>query len=248
MAGITINVVMINFPGFIGIYVFLLLPSSFHLMYGSQMIFILLVSGLFFGVILPYLVMHSIVPKDKNVNSATFIICGALTFFLIGGFSILIAGILILKWVSEEKPVKPPISSAPTAPMSTPLISSDLKMGNNRGRGDTARILALAGIVLNISALILLYISVVARLADPLQGPFSLGLLDSFIVMFIFTLCLGMILPVMGYHSITSKDRVRAGAVLIVSGVLTIVPLFTLIGGVFLVFAGVFALSWNPAS
>jgi hypothetical protein len=225
----------------------MLLPNSFHLMYGSQMIFILLVIGLFFGAILPYLVMQSITPKDKNVNSATFIICGVLTFFLIGGFSILIAGILISKWISEEKPVKPPISPAPTTPTATPLISSDLKKGNNMGRGDTARILALAGIVLNISALILLYLSVVARLADPLQWPFSFGIWDSFMVMFIFTLSIGMILPAMGYHSMTSKDRVMAGAVLIVSGVLTIVPLFTLVGGVFLVFAGIFALSWNPA-
>jgi len=109
MAGITINIVVINFPGLIGVYAVMLLPSSFLvLMYGSQMVLILLVSGLFFGVILPYLVMQSITPKDKNVNSATFIICGALTLFFIGGFSILIAGILILKWVLNEKPVKLP--------------------------------------------------------------------------------------------------------------------------------------------
>ena len=248
MAGITINVVMINFPGLIGVYAVMLLPSSYlFLMYGSQMVLILLVSGLFLGAILPYLVMQSIVPKDKNVNSATFIICGALTLFFIGGFSILIAGILILKWVLNEKPVKLPTSSAPPAPTSTPLISSNLTKGTNMGRDDTARALALAGIVLSILTLVLLYISVVARLADPLQWPFSLGIWDSFMVTFIFTLCIGMILPAIGYHSITSKDRVRAGAVLIVSGVLTMIPRFTLIGGVFLVFAGVFALSWNPA-
>lgn len=247
MAGITINIVMINFPGLIGVYAVMLLPSPFlFLMYGPQIVLILLVGGLFIGVILPYLVMQSITPKDKKINSATFIICGAVTLFFIGGFSILIAGILILKWVSKEKPVNLPTSSAPSAPTSTPPNSSNLTKGTNMGRADKARVLALAGIVLNISALILLFISVVARLADPLQGPFSLGLGGSFMVTFVFTLCLGMILPVTGYHSITARDRVRAGAVLIVSGMLTIIPLFTMIGGVFLVIAGVFAFNWNP--
>lgn len=124
--------------------------------------------------------------------------------------------------------------------------TSNLTKGTNMGRDDTARVLALAGIVLNISALIFLYISVVALMVDPLQGPFSIGILNFFIESFVFTLCLGMILPAIGYHRITAKNRVMASATLIISGALTIIPLFTAIGGVFLVFAGIFAFSWNP--
>ena len=56
---------------------------------------------------------------------------------------------------------------------------------------------------------------------------------------------IGIILPMMGYHEIPKGNRGAAGALLIITGIISLLFIF-FIAGVLLLVAGVLAASWNP--
>jgi hypothetical protein len=110
-------------------------------------------------------------------------------------------------------------------------IYSEVWLKNTMAPDDTAQALTIIGIVIN--GFFLLFMS-------------SLILIFPWIIMIgAVWLLLGIILPIIAYKDIPRGSQGPAGALLLISGIFSLIFIFV-IGGILLIVAGALIASWNP--